>query len=56
MNSGNKDVRKVLQQRLTETTESSMSPNFQINMNPGYTMDNEMSKTTNRTNLTGEKT
>ena len=28
MNSGNKDVRKVLQDRLNSTTESPMSPNF----------------------------
>ena len=36
MNSGCKDVRQVVQGRLDGSTEAPMSPNFQINMNPGY--------------------
>ena len=51
----NKDVRRQLQQRLDSTIEAPMSPNFQLNMNPGYQLDNGMSDTTNRKTHTGEK-
>ena len=51
----NKDVRMNVQARLNSSIEAPISPNFQINMNPGYQFDNGMSTTTNRANLTGEK-
>ena len=51
----NKEVRQQIQQRLNSTIEAPMSPNFQLNMNPGYQFDNGMDRTTNRTNLTGDK-
>ena len=31
----NKDVRQQIQQRLNGNIEAPMSPNFQLNMNPG---------------------
>ena len=55
-NSGCKDVRNVIQGRLDSTTEAPMSPNFQLNMNPGYQLDNGMNRTTVRETLKGEKT
>ena len=51
----NKDVRQHVQARINASIEAPISPNFQINMNPGYQFDNGMNVTTNRTNLTGEK-
>ena len=51
----NKDVRGQIQQRLNGSLEAPMSPNFQLNVNPGYQMDNDMHVTTNRVNLTGER-
>ena len=47
----NKEVRQQIQQRLDSTIEAPMSPNFQLNMTPGYQMDNGMDVTTNRLNL-----
>mmetsp|Transcript_44179 Transcript_44179/g.58641 ORF Transcript_44179/g.58641 Transcript_44179/m.58641 type:complete len:114 (-) Transcript_44179:236-577(-) len=44
----NKDVRLQMQQRLQGTIEAPMSPNFQLNFNAGYQLDNGMSNTTNR--------
>ena len=51
----NKDVRMQVQKRLDSNIEAPMSPNFQLNVNPGYEIDNGMAVTTNRVNLTGEK-
>ena len=51
----NKDVRQIIQSRLDGTIEAPMSPNFQLNMNPGYQLDNGMATTTNRVHLTGAK-
>ena len=51
----NKEVRQMIQGRLNGTIEAPMSPNFQINQNPGYQFDNGMDVTTNRVNLTGER-
>ena len=47
-NSGCKDVRQLLQARLDSSIEAPMSPNFQLNMNPGYQLDNGMADTTVR--------
>ena len=47
----NKEVRQQIQQRLDSTIEAPMSPNFQLNVTPGYQMDNGMDVTTNRLNL-----
>ena len=52
----NKDVRQQVQQRLKGTLEAEVSPNFQINVNPGYQFDNGMADSTNRMTLKGEKT
>ena len=51
----NKDVRKQVQTYLDSSIEAPMSSNFQLNVNPGYQVENGMANTTNRTNLTGEK-
>ena len=51
----NKEVRQQIQQRLDGTIEAPMSPNFQLNVTPGYQMDNGMDVTTNRVNLQGRK-
>ena len=51
----NKEVRSQIQQRLDSTIEAPMSPNFQINVTPGYQLDNQMDVTTNRVNLQGRK-
>ena len=51
----NKEVRQQIQQRLDGTIEAPMSPNFQINVTPGYQLDNQMDVTTNRVNLQGRK-
>ena len=44
-----------MQQRLDSTIESPMSPNFQLNINPAYQLDNGMANTTNRQTHTGDK-
>jgi len=51
----NKDVRMMMQQRLQTTVEAPMSPAFQLNINPGYQLDNGMAVTTNRLTHTGHK-
>ena len=51
----NKDVRMMMDQRLQSSIEAPMSPSFQLNVNPGYQLDNGMSTTTNRVTHTGEK-
>lgn len=41
-NNKNKDVRKMMQERINENPDGKMSLGFQLNINPGYQMDNGM--------------
>lgn len=56
MNTGCKDVRNLLKDRLDGELEANMSPNLQLNMNPGYQLDNGMHRTIAREDFKGEKT
>jgi hypothetical protein len=44
----------MMQAQLQSSIEAPMSPQFQLNMNPGYQMDNGMDRTTNRMTMTGQ--
>ena len=54
-NNKNKDVRKQLQGRIEGSTDGKMSTGFQLNVNPGYQLDNGMDNTHFRETFKGAR-
>merc|ERR1719464_274876 len=54
-NNKNKDMRKHMQERVNGNTDSKMSTGFQLNLNPGYQMDNGMDTSHFRETFKGNK-
>ena len=52
-NNKNKDVRKIMQDQVNESTDRKMSTGFQLNFNAGYQMDNGMDMTHARETFKG---
>ena len=54
-NNKNKDMRKHLQNRIENSTDGKMSTGFQLNINPGYQLDNGMDTSHFRETFKGNK-
>ena len=54
-NNKNKDVRKQMQDRINCSTDNKMSTGFQLNVNPGYQLDNGMDNTHFRETFKGAR-
>ena len=54
-NNKNKDIRKQMQDRVDSSTDNKMSTGFQLNVNPGYQMDNGMDNTHFRETFKGAR-
>ena len=54
-NNKNKDIRKQMQDRVDSSSDNKMSTGFQLNVNPGYQMDNGMDSTHFRETFKGAR-